>query len=73
MIKGWRRDSSWRCYYESRQFNATLLRQQAEAVRASEAARDFQQRMYDEAAKHNAECHARKVESGEIQPQQAAH
>lgn len=73
MRKGWRNDPNWCGFYEGQRVNREMLRQQVAMVKAQEDTRRLQQQMYEENARHNAECHARKVAAGEIQPTQAAH
>lgn len=66
MIKGWRNDPNWVAYYAGIESQKRLDRALQEQLANQRISLARQAQMAEENAKHNAECHARKVASGEI-------
>lgn len=62
MIKGWRLDPAWGSYYQQVQANRIA----AKSAKLLEEMAERQRLAIESAAKHQLECHAAKVASGEI-------
>lgn len=66
MLKGWKVNVDWRAYYETRQQNIEHLKQMERAVATQEENLRTTKEAAERARKHQEECHAQKVASGEI-------
>lgn len=66
MIKGWRYNPNWCAYFVARRQEAEQKRWNDELIKSQRDMVAITQQRADEARKHEQECHARKVEAGEI-------